>query len=469
MPSFTRFHRRSTPSRVTLALLALGPVACTGGPPPPPPDVVVIVVDTLRADALGVYGAEGGNSPHVDRLAGDGVLYDRAYSQAPWTTPSVGSLLTSRYPTELGIVDGPDRLPLAHDTLAELLSEVGYATAAVVSHHFVSKRWNFDQGFDHFDQSNVRWHAAVTSADVTDDALARWDAMTAAGAGPFFLFVHYFDPHFDYVEHEGFPRTDPAYAGPVRSGMEFNDLVELAPEMTAADVTHLRRLYASEVAFTDHHVGRLLAGLEARGRYRPSLVVFTADHGEEFLERGRLGHGESLHDEMIRVPLVIKRPGGREAGTVVAEPVGLVDVLPTVMQLLGLEVPEDVSGRTLLSPAPDPDAPPSVASPSLASPRPRPVFSEASWPGLRSVVDGPFKLIHRDGEPVGLYHLPQDPDESRNMLAFQGRYGVVEDYESAHRKLLAFTRYVEARAGGASEVEVDPELRRQLEALGYLQ
>jgi len=460
-------RRWSALALVTLAVLTaitLG-AACTG--PPPPPDLVVIVIDTLRADALGVYGAGGGNSPHIDSLAGDGVLYTRAYSQAPWTTPSVGALLTSRYPTELGLVAGPDRLPPVHDTLAELLSRAGYVTAAVVSHHFVSKKWNFDQGFDHFDQSNVRWHAAVTSADVTDDALARVDEMMAAEAGPFFLFVHFFDPHFDYIEHGEFPRSDPAYAGPVRSGMVFTDLVKLAPEMNAEDVNHLRRLYESEVAFTDHHVGRLLAGLEARGRYQPSLLVLTADHGEEFLERGRLGHGESLHDEMIHVPLVIKRPEGWEAGTVVAEPVGLVDVLPTLMQLLGLEAPQDVSGRSLLSPTTpgaDSDVPPSLASPS-----PRPVFSEASWPGLRSVVDGPFKLIHRSGEQIGLYHLLRDPDESRNLLAFQGRYGVVEEFEAAHGKLRAFTHYVEVREDGAGEVEVDPELRRQLEALGYLQ
>lgn len=265
----------------------------------------------------------------------------------------------------------------------------------------------------------------------------------------------------------------------IRPGGDATDLLGLVPQLTEADLGQVRDLYDSEVAYTDHHVGRLLDGLRERGRYEAAVVVLTSDHGEELLERTTIGHGQTLNDELIHVPLILKRPGALEAGTVVDEPVGLVDVLPTLMQLLDLPVPEGLGGRTLLSggigdgeeggAGERGDAEPPMAT--LARPRPRPVFSEASWPQLRSVVDGRFKLVQRSSTGVNhLFHdLEEDPGERSNWLAHQASHGVAADFARAERKLLAWAAYVESRAEDAEEVEIDPELRRELEALGYLQ
>src|SRR5262245_8136636 len=267
---------------------------------PKPKRAVLIVVDTLRADHLGCYGYPLSTTPAVDRLAGEGVRFEHALTTAPWTLPAVGALLTAQHPTALGIGDQGTALPLEVDTLAELLKGAGFATGAVISHSFCSARWNLNQGFDSFDESNVAGHDGVSSPGVTEKALAFVDAHADE---PFFLWVHLFDPHFAYIQHEGFEFAGPeGYQGPIESGLSYQKLRKV--ELTAADGEQVRAFYDSEVAFTDRHVGMLLDGLRERGLYDDALIVFTADHGEEFLERGRIGHGWSLYQELLHVPLI---------------------------------------------------------------------------------------------------------------------------------------------------------------------
>jgi arylsulfatase A-like enzyme len=435
---------------------------------PPPPNVVMIVVDTLRADHLGCYGYARDTSPNIDRFAAGAVRYAHAYAAAPWTTPSVAALLTSRYPSELGIVAEPNRLDDRFVLLSEVLAAEGYATGAVVSHFFLGSEWNFAQGYHSFDETNVLGHTGISSPGTTESALA----MLRAGKGlqPFFLFAHYFDPHYDYIEHPGHRFSDPGYRGPIRSGARYEELIAQIESLTDADRTQLVDLYDSEISFTDAHIGRLLAALDELGLADDTIVVLTADHGEELLDRGGIGHGQSLYQEQIAVPLIIRYPGGRPA--VVEQSVGLIDVYPTLLSFLGIAISHPISGRSFLG----------IERPGPAA---RPVFSESEWGSVRAAVSGPLKLLHHlPGGFESLFDLRADPGETRDLLpqiAAGGNPALGEALFAAdrsaptarnvadlQRQLAAWMRVMERSRHAGPQVELSDEDRAQLRALGYL-
>jgi arylsulfatase A-like enzyme len=428
------------------ALAGLALCACVEPGPAPPPNVVLIVIDTLRRDHLGAYGHERPASPQLDRFAADAVRYDAAQSQAPWTLPSVAAILTGRDPAALGIARDTDVLDPGLVLLSEVLRDHGYATGAIVSHHFVSADWGFDQGFDRFDDSQAQGHLAVTSPAVTEAALAFLEAHRDR---PFFLFLHYFDPHFAYLEHDGFRfERDAPYAGWIESRTPRKRMMEQLATLTDADAREMRRLYASEIAFTDHHIGRVLARLRELELYDRTLILVTADHGEEFLDHGHLGHGSTLYEDVIAVPLLVRYPG-RGAG-VVERPVALIDVFPTVLALIGVKPGAEVEGVSLLE------------EPAGG----RLVFgSTAQRGGVHAVRDDRFKLIHRRRGGPELYDLTLDPEERRNLLA----PGAVApaSAERLQRALEAHTAGL-ARAPRRAPRDLDAEERRQLEELGYL-
>jgi arylsulfatase A-like enzyme len=453
-PRRSDFARALVP---TLAELRLSVFARGGAPAAsvptagaaPRPNIVLIVVDTLRRDHLGCYGYSRDTSPHIDALARAGVRYTHATSQAPWTTPSIAAILTSRYPSALGIVDEPS--PLRDDavTLAETLSAAGYHTEAVVSHFFCSSRWNFQQGFAGFDESNVLGHNAVTSELISRRAI---EIIDAAAGRPFFLWLHYFDPHFDYIEHEGhrFPGGE-GYSGPVFSGMDREALGRaLGQHPAPADLAQVERLYDSEIAFTDQQIGAVIEHLKRRGLFDSSLVIVTADHGEEFFDHGRLGHSRTLFGELVDAPLIIKYPDGRTG--VVDEPVALLDVHPTVLDAAGIPIPASAAGRSLYRPLPrEPE---------------RPIFSETSRRNrLRSVRFGSHKLVmDLDSGKVALYDRTADPDEQHDLAANSPELvaslrGMLEEWMQASA----------APASAAPRVEIDAEAAKRLRALGYLE
>jgi arylsulfatase A-like enzyme len=444
-------------ARALCALLAfaLAPASAGAADPAPAegervlarPSVVLIVVDSLRKDHLGVYGYERPTSPNIDAFAAKATRYTRAYAAAPWTTPSMGALLTSRHPSTLGIGSAEAALPAESVLLSELLSREGYQTAGIVSHSFCSERWGFAQGFDHFDDSNALGQLSTTSPGVTNRAL---EALERFGNRPFFLLVHYFDPHYSYVRHVEFPFPAPApgYTGPIKSGLLYRALVRLKPRLTGADVDELRRLYDSEIAYADREIGRLLDKLRGRGLLERGVVVLTSDHGEEFLDHGDLGHGKTLYEELIAVPLIVKVPGA--PASVVDRPVGLVDVYPTISRMIGAKLPGKVAGRSLLA-APDAEE--------------RPVFSETERGArAKAVVRGRYKLIEKDGAAGHeLYDVVSDPRETRNLA----------ETESATRTALAGlldgwkAKLAEEKPARAA-VQLSEQERARLEKLGYL-
>lgn len=392
---------------VRLAIVAsLLLLACGGESAPSRPNVVLIVLDTLRKDHLSAFEYGQPTSPRLLEFSQESVRYPRAYSLAPWTLPSIGALLSSVPPHAFGIVGERARLPEELVLVSERLRDAGYSTGAAVSHWFASSSVGFEQGFGFFDESAIpRRDHEVTGERVIDASLRFLEERDPDR--PFFLFVHVFDPHFAYVEHPEMRFRGPMdYSGPVRSPVSIATLAPVRDRLRPVDVEEIRRIYLSEIAYTDAQVGRLLDALRARSLLDDTLVVVTADHGEEFLDHGRLGHGHSLYDELVNVPLIVRYPRRGASGPAPPPPgstvdatVSLLDVVPTVLTVAGLDVPPEVHGHSLLDRPPD-----------------APVFAETERPDpLEMVVQDGWKLIRRPGQGPLLFDLANDPEEQRNL------------------------------------------------------
>ena len=421
------------PWRRGLAILLLIALGC-GGSPLKPANVLLITVDTLRPDRLGYSGNTRPTSPAIDRLAREGVVFRNAYSEAGWTLPSIASILSGRYPKDHGAVDFESALRDGVPTLATILRGRGYDTRGYVSHLILTPHYGVAQGFDHFDDSVLQ--VGLPSLSSTDRQLT--DNVNAGLADirqPYFLWVHYFGPHYDYLWHAGwesFGRTD-------------------------------RDRYDQEIAHTDSHIGRLLDELRKRGLYDDTVVVFVSDHGEEFGEHGGVYH-YTLHGEVMRVPLIIRAPGlaPRSDSALIEQ----VDVLPTILGLLRI--------------APDPGA----ALPgrdALAATTPHgPLFFERNRPSRwhqRGVLDGHYKLVVIEEIPdvgpepyvksppqnihpgIYLYDVEADPGETKNLYA--------EGDERARALLGLLQQHFAQREAGEHKLEVNEDLRAKLRDLGY--
>lgn len=425
-----------------LALLGLLHAVATASPRTVPrrgASVVLIVIDTLRADHVGSYGHAFPTTPALDAFTRDAVAFRNAIALAPWTTPSLAATLASRFPSE---VFAP-RAPLAPRQLmlAELFRDAGHRTAAFVSHLNVASERGFAQGFEVFDQADARGHAHVSSPSLTRKAAAFLERHRDEA---FFLLVHYFDPHVAYQAQPGC-EFDPGYAGPVRSGLDHGELNGLVRRLGDRDLAHVRALYDSEICFTDRHVGALLDRLRALGLYESAAIAVTADHGEEFAEREPfIGHGRHLHQELVRVPLLVKPPG-RGAGRVSETWVSLLDLAPTLAGLAGLGTPVGFRGRPL---------------PLGGDGAPAPLFSENDR--QEAVIADGWKLM-REGTSERLFELRSDPGETRDRRATEGaraeRLGALLDRWRAG--------LVPLGPGADVPSPFTPEQREQLRALGY--
>ncbi len=388
--------------------------------------VVLISVDTLRADHLPVYGYRGVATPTIDRLAAEAVVFERAYAHSPQTLPSHASLFTGRLPFQHGVRDNlgftvkPEEL-----LLAERLKAQGFETAAAVSAYVLRRQVGLDQGFDLYDDQMPPASPEVSIAQVQRDGsktlevIERW--LSARSTRRMFLFVHLYEPH-------------KPYAPPPRFG-------QYAP-------------YDGEIAYADELVGRLLQGLKDRRLYDPALIVFVSDHGEGLGDHGEQEHGVFLYDETIRVPLLVKLPGGRSAGRRVRRPVQLTDVTPTILDLVGAQPDPTMHGRSLR---------PLLEGRTPATPE-EGVYAEAlyaryhfGWSELYSLTDARYHYIKAPREE--LYDLATDPDERRNLALERPQVRVA--MRAALERLLAGSRL--DRPGQVSDEE-----RERLQALGYV-
>lgn len=278
------------------------------------PDVLLVSIDTLRWDHCSLYGYERKTTPQLERIAAEGILFESAYAPTATTAPSHATLFTGLYPYSHGVLKNGYEMSQKNVVVSEIFKKLGYKTAAFASSMLLRDKMGYSQGYTHyiFGAQNKR------TADVTaDDAIVWLDKQDALDRDPVFLWVHLRDPHEPYNAPESF-------------GDPFN-----YREMEYASYEQMVARYDTEIAFSDHHLGRIVDRLEAMAGEDGALMVITADHGESFLEHGWRGHGAQIYEENIRVPLVIRWKGHLEGGKVIKDHVGLVDMLPTMLGLIG--------------------------------------------------------------------------------------------------------------------------------------
>ena len=484
---------RWLPSLVFLGIAA----SCGGGGAPSPRNVLLITMDTPRADHLGLYGQARFETPALDALSSEGVVFEQCSSAAATTLSSHTSIMTGAYPLRHGVVRNGFTVDPSNRTLAEALGDAGFQCAAFVASSALVSATGLDQGFGLYDERldlpaspGGNDQAQRRAGSVTDAVLAHVDEQLAGGEGDrLFLFAHYFDPHAPYgapgsEDVAGFEDIEAAVAAQqervLGRGLGQQAVIGAGlPEALAGPARagpspadeRLAALYGAEVEYMDTEIGRLLAGLAARGLLEETLVLITADHGETFWEQGNFwNHGLWVAETDVHVPLIIRGPGVLR-GARVATPVSGVDVAPTILEAVGLAPgPGDDPGRgrSLLG-----------ALGGAELPR-RAVFSEATQPGGRleqaeglawlgeakpqAARLGPWKLIKAPYLGVRqLYDLRSDPEERHDLLAGPplppAARDALEDLERAHSAWL--------RAAAPRPSAFDPDQADALRSLGY--
>ena len=454
-----------------LALICVGLLATTGlgdpaeeatATPRKRPPIILISLDTLRADHVGSYGYARNTTPHLDRFAKDAVSFQNAFTSGGGTLPAHMTLLTSLSPAVHGVTAASGTvLGDGHETLAEVLRKTGYRTAAFTGAGYVRGHWGFDQGFDTFDDAGRGFEQILPKA-------ITW--LDEPSEQPPFLFLHTLDIHSDWDElpydppapyRDRFVAEAPETFDGCREERCASTLlawlnqrarkgaVDLTAYFTPEEVRYVTALYDGGVAYTDARFGELLAELMERDLYDDAIIAVVSDHGEEFLEHGLMLHEQS-YDEIVRVPILVKLPGGRRGGTRVSGLVGMMDVMPTILEAAEIERPSGSTGASLLP------------------------LIEGRAPGrdLIYIYGEPAKvrtaqwslLLHANGTRE-LYDLKRDPGEQQNIAETHP-----EVVAGLTKRLAATTADQAARSAAqpSKDVELSEDVVRQLKALGYL-
>jgi arylsulfatase A-like enzyme len=389
----------------------------------PNKNVILIVIDTARVDRFGCYGNSSGITPNIDKFAEDAVLFENAFSQAPWTLPSFASLFTSQYPISHGAGGRLGAFKTLHEdavTIAEVFHRAGAVTIAIINVLFISEKFGVTQGFNFVDavtlpSSNVN----MRKAGPTTEAALRW--IDQHKDSPFFLLVHYFDPHLAYDPPKEFRKrfadpqdrnTTDLIFGTIKDMIQFRrDEISLDRD----NIARLEKLYNAEIAYVDSEIGKLLEGVSKLGLYKSTVIVITSDHGEEFLEHGGFEHGHTLYDELLHVPLIIRNPDiitekvksdSTDSFGKISTTVRLIDIAPTLCQLAGIPTASSFTGQSLL---------PIIEVSQRAD---LPVLSQDNmWgPSGTALRKGDFKLILQPFPArVRLFNIRTDPGEQEDI------------------------------------------------------
>ena len=418
----------------------------------PRPNVIIYLVDALRSDRLGVYGCNRPLSPRLDAFAAEGLTYTDMIAQSSWTKAAVASIFTGIWPRAHGVNGPDDRLPESLQTLPEVFQAAGYQTGAVVANAYVGRPFGFARGFDYFEF--IEHHRG--RSDVIGDRLEKLLDARRDTDRPFFLYVHTIDPHAPYAPPSPYLETFAAgVEDPTVGGVEtVRGLVLGSVEPSAALGRDLRQLYDAEVAANDASFGRLLDRLEDLGELDDTVIVFTSDHGEAFGEHGTWTHGLDLYNEVLSVPLVMRLPGGAGGGQIVGSPVQHIDLMPTVLDLCGIEAPGELPGAVIVN-----------ASGEVKVEANRTIFTYLDYWGRKGAAamrDG-WKLIEPlsadFGSELELYRHDENRIEEQGLA-------IPSPVRSGW--LLAQLQVALRAEGVSMTTEVDSETRAQLEALGYM-
>ncbi|MBW2422143.1 MAG: sulfatase [Deltaproteobacteria bacterium] len=429
--------------------------------PPEPPNLILVSIDTLRADHVGAYGYPRPTTPHIDSLAGDSVLFEKCVAHAPSTLASHASILTSRLPRHHGAsVSRKTRLADGVTTLTEVLREAGYTTASFNGGIQLDRVYGLDRGFDVYvstqpDTTEVQETLAGDENRLIHGVAQALGWIEKARA-PFFLFLHSYEIHHPYTPDEEHLRVfDRGYEGELPDHISVGTLQDINQRrrtIDSADLGHIIDTYDAELRSADEAVGELLAALRAKDLYDGTMIIVTSDHGEEFAERGMVGwHSHTLFDELLLVPCIVKFPRSEHAGRVASFQARGIDLAPTALAGMGLEIPGGFDGVDL---GPQVSGDPAPPLPALS------MFNrghdELSW-SLRSRG---WKLNQWNDDR--LYDLRLDPDEKTDVAETKPRR-VKQLREHADALL-------EAREPPA-DVATRPreETEEQLRALGYIE
>lgn len=420
-------------------------------------NAIIYLTDTLRADHLRVYEPETRvETPGLSAWARRAATFVAGHSQENWTKPSCATLLSGLYPWEHHATSEDAVVPESVELISETLRGEGFYTGSFIANGFVSDRFGFRQGWSTY-RNYVREGRRNQARFVAEDVLHWLDERPEDR--PFFLYVHTVDPHVPYMPPpEDLQRYDPdPYDGVVDFGRD-RQLLEGVKAgripLNPRDRIRLEALYDGEITYHDRHFASVMESLERRSLADDTIVIFTADHGEEFWDHDSVGHGHSVWEELIRVPLIVRWPGVTDEPSRIDEAVGLVDVMPTVLEALGLDPSDELSGRSVA---------PLLRGQSEDAPRPTITGFMDGW---RTIVVGRYKLIHRTTNQYALYDLADDPGELRDIA--EGRPIAVRYLRGLLGLSIAeVERPPTAREHEAERTEIDAETRAQLEALGY--
>lgn len=451
-------------------------------PPARRPNIVFVLVDTLRPDFLGAYGAKQAATPNIDALSADGTQFQHAVAAAPWTLPSVASLFTAVYPsvhkaTLYGATSRPaagrhaesvGTLNQEFVTLAEALRSAGYETAGFSANPFVTERNGFAQGFTTFDS---RFASNTTAGSIVNKAFLDWLDKREKGR-PFFAYLHYMDVHAPYLVHDEIlnpllaamdkapdkrrleaaeVRAHPGYFAKNRQAYAGRDMHSRNGEFAE----YYRTLYEGCVREMDVHIGGLIDSMRQRGIWDDCYLVFTADHGEALGEHRIWSHGLSAHQNQLHVPLILRWPGDIPRGRKVANVVRLIDLYPTLLEQLGIVVPEGIQGTSLASLLREPPSDLALCA-----------FAEGvkNKPNERAVVRDRWKLLVRDDEE--LFDLDADPMELFNAAAANAAQ--LADLRSRLELQVAENAGRAAAVVDAPRVPIGPKELERLKRLGYI-
>jgi arylsulfatase A-like enzyme len=440
--------------------------------PPHQPNVFLYVVDTLRKDALDIYGGSRPTSPRLRQLAADGVVFEHTTVASTWTLPSVVSMITGVYPFEHGVMQGNIKLTAdgGYPLLPQLLGDQGYDTVGISQSFVAGPQFGIDNGFQSFFLSNQLNSRTLRTGEMRR-TLSEWLSNRPDWSRPAFVYLHTVGPHAPYLpppEQMGFAEANPGSLQlreyrPAR-------FVEMGHGKDPAEVDHLRALYDGEVAYADAELGRFLDLLIYFGLYDDSLVIFTSDHGEEFNDHGSFDHGRTMYEEVAEVPLIVKLPAGVDVprGLRVQTRVSSLDLFPTILETAGIPSPSRW-GRSLLQ----------VIAEDGTESDPRPVFSEVNPVGseIFESVDylaawlGETKCIYSRtqtdllGQPIPpwqCFDLSSDPDEL---------HALADDDPQAVACRQVLESWMRITEGSEDEVgpEVDDETTEMLRAVGYIE
>lgn len=431
-------------------------------------NVVFVLLDALRTDHVGIYGSKDVQTPHIDKFCSTGVLFLDAAASASYTKASVASLFTSTHPWLHGVLTQLDVLSDDMHCLAEVLKEAGYTTVSLIDNSQVSPVFGFGQGFDKV----LEWYSEdfrELRSTSLDRNLDFWNiickpALEEIKGEKFFAYIHLIDPHSPYTPLPEFEQMySQGYEGTFTTGPEVLDLIRTGVMLLEpADIAYLNSLYKGEITSVDRYMGWFMEWLEANNLTRNTLVVFLSDHGEAFMAHGDIEHGRTLYQELLHVPLCFSIPGTLPEGAQTEYPAALLDVAPTILDILGIAMPDQMQGRSLfgaLAGAPVPDD---------VHLRFGAVRSQ-----IHSVRRGDMKLIKKlvssANAPIKhyqseLYDLTRDPDEKVNLWSrkpIEGKY--------LHQMLVKALASSGGTTGHTIDPEtIDPNILQNLKDLGYI-